>query len=187
MLGYQEIKIYTLVEHVVAAKLYPWSQDPFIAVYQKLFITQAALCQMSLDLQLQGEPSVLVMTPVGAYLEQSKPCNGLTGTEAANAARLQPNTAFFFNEANFEGVTAASVQGLLSEFWKEFDVHEGKGPALEVLNLGADASWPQIHRRYRALISLAHPDKGGSESHFIAVRAAYETLKRCYSSSSGEQ
>lgn len=45
-----------------------------------------------------------------------------------------------------------------------------------VLNVSPDASPEEIKRAYRELVSVHHPDKGGSSEKFIEVRAAYKAL-----------
>ena len=182
-LGRHESKIYDLVEAVVAAKAFPWSDVHLVALYQKLFITQAALCELYFTYEETSDLS-LVVTPVSAYFVDSV---GADASEASVSSALSaseyltgPNILFFSNPDNFFGVTEARVQAMLDSFWDNYQPSIDPQPALAVLGLLGEVSWQDVRARYRSLAAKHHPDKGGDASQFVEIRAAYEQLKRLY-------
>lgn len=175
----REIKIYELVQILVDVKLYPWSSSSLISLYQKLFLTQAGLCELYFQLEESGD-STLVVTPVSAYIRkrQSLQSSGQQSLPADADESVTPNIDFFCDQSNFFSITEDKVQGLLDGFWSKYQSEFELQPALDVLNLGSNASWSEIRSRYRALASSSHPDKGGDAQLFIQIRKAYERLKR---------
>ena len=49
--------------------------------------------------------------------------------------------------------------------------------AKNLLNVNKEDSYKQAYSKYRHRIKKAHPDKGGSQAHFIEVQQAWEMLK----------
>jgi curved DNA-binding protein CbpA len=45
-----------------------------------------------------------------------------------------------------------------------------------LLHLQAGASLDEVHRQYRELARLYHPDTGGYHAYFLALRRAYERV-----------
>jgi DnaJ-class molecular chaperone len=52
---------------------------------------------------------------------------------------------------------------------------------LALFDLPPETDYPSIKRRYRQLLSDAHPDRGGSHEQTVALNDAMAILKRCYS------
>ncbi len=178
-LAEREFKIYELVQILVDAKLYPWSSTSLISLYQKLFLTQAGLCELYFQLEECGD-TMLIVTPVSAFIRkrQSLPSLGQQSFPSDADESVTPNIDFFCDRSNFFSITEDKVQGLLDGFWSKYQSESELQPALDVLNLASNASWPEIRSRYRALASSSHPDKGGDAQRFILIRKAYERLKR---------
>ena len=64
---------------------------------------------------------------------------------------------------------------------REFPVCEEEvspGNPFRVLGLKRSASDEDIKTKYRELILIHHPDKGGEHHEFIRIQDAYETLKK---------
>lgn len=176
-LNFTETKIYDLVALVVESEIFTWSDSPSLALYQKLFLTQAALCELHFEFELEGAVS-LVLTPVSAYLRSNGSLvESSQSHSVSNAEELAPNTAFFGDYQNFFGVTEAQVESMLAKFWQQYDALESRDPALQVLGLSADANWKQIQAQYRVLAAKYHPDKGGDPDRFIEIRQAFEKLR----------
>lgn len=86
------------------------------------------------------------------------------------------------------------VECLLDSFWNRMygyrngnpnaaDNPENRLAALEVFELQEDASeldFTGIKRRYRELVSVHHPDRGGSTSRLQSINLAMEILERYY-------
>ncbi|MFL0802870.1 MAG: DnaJ domain-containing protein [Agarilytica sp.] len=178
-LGFHESKIYDLVDVLSKGNIYPWSESPLLSLYQKLFITQAALCELYFQYEEAGGQS-LVLTPVSAFLRGEVEVNA-TDCQSVNTDAVEevaPNIDFFCNHANFYNVSEGEVHTMLEGFWKKYTALTRVSPALAVLGLAEGASWAEIKRSYRDLASKHHPDKGGDPQLFIEIRRAYERLKR---------
>lgn len=173
------MKIYELVQVLVDAKLYPWSSSSLISVYQKLFLTQAGLCELYFQLEEFGD-EIIIVTPVSAYIRKREilVVSGRQSLPSEMNESVTPNIDFFCDQSNFFSITEEKVKGLLDGFWSKYHSELELQPALGVLGLRANASWPEIRARYRELASNSHPDKGGDAKVFIQIRKAYECLKR---------
>lgn len=199
MLNSHEVKIYDLSDAVVKGVAFEWHRDAYVALYQKLYITQAALCRISQKLDDTAQSVWVELSPVGARLrgyhevrtqeklgqetlcQEKTPSRNTVSNESA-----RPNEAFFLNPDNFFGITADDVQKLLTQFWTNYESFERKEDALFVLGL-ADQSldaltWRDIQSAYRKKAALHHPDKGGDPIIFIEIRTAYEQLKPLFTS-----
>lgn len=181
-------KIYTLVQLAVEAKTYPWSDDAVIALYQKLFIVQAAISVLQLDFWKRGScENILVGSVSVIYFANSSSQSTLSPettnseqTSVADATELQtPNWAFYQNYDNFFSATRDSVNTLIDTFWQRYQGQDGVNEALAVLALPRGSTWIEVRDRYRQRASASHPDKGGEEAEFVRVRQAFEYLKSC--------
>ncbi len=178
-----ESKIYELSQTISECLVFNWSDSSTVAIYQKLFITQAALCEIYFRLETQGIER-LRLTPISAWIEACQSSGGDLGefgdnTEIeASDEYLHPNVVFFGDESNFYGVTEDKVSEMLESFWRKFNDHTEIEPSLRVLGLSSGAGMSEIRTKYRALASEHHPDRGGNPRRFVEVRQAYEVLKR---------
>ncbi len=175
----REAKIYELVQILVDAKLYPWSSSSLISLYQKLFLTQAGLCELYFNYEESGD-EIVIVTTVSAYIRKRDGLlvTGLQSLPSELEESVTPNIDFFCDQTNFFSVTENKVQGLLDGFWLRYQSELELQPALDVLGLSSNTNWPEIRARYRELASRSHPDKGGDSKVFIQIRKAYERLKR---------
>ncbi|MFL0809325.1 MAG: DnaJ domain-containing protein [Agarilytica sp.] len=174
-----ESKIYDLVDLLVKAQVYPWSNSAMLGLYQKLFLAQAALCELYFEYELEGNAH-LVLTPISAYLEspQQMQQGESYSRHLSDTERLSPNVQFFGDPANFLSVTEVQVDALLAKFWQRFNDMEAIEPAFECLGLAPNTDWDGIQAKYRVLAAKNHPDKGGDSARFIEIRQAYEKLRR---------
>lgn len=185
-----EAKIHQLVQTVAGQLSFPWSGDSYVAMYQKLFVTQAALCELYFAGEEQGDFRVylnslcvrlvpLASPDLSANAEmQSEFQTEKQAVMSGEADWVSPNTAFFCDWQNFVAVDASRVQDLLQNFWCDYSRFVTQDQALRSLNLSPSARWPEIQRRFRLLAAQYHPDKGGDVAAFIEIRAAYESLKK---------
>ena len=178
LLGEGEIKIYELIQEVGQSDVFSWSEDPFLALYQKQFITQAALCELYFDYASAGQKYVSISPISVAIVEYTAP----TREQSAGLPvdEYVPNFEFYLTADNFYSATPETVQSLLDAFWTRFSAQMQQLPALEVLGLQEGASWQAIQKRFRELAAKNHPDKGGDKHAFIQIRHAFECLKKVY-------
>lgn len=190
-------KIYVLTQMVGDAALYAWSDDYLVGIYQKQFITQAALCRIHQKIDLESDSLTLLLGPVEveiatvANLTRLKSSNiqaevvQSSASESSNTALEErvyysPNFEFYENFNHFFEATSESVSALLTSFWKKFETHNHPSDAYAVFGLKDGCEWREIQRAYRQLASKYHPDKGGDPERFIEIRQAFEILKRLY-------
>lgn len=178
-------KIAELVQQVSLNNHFPWADDYLLAIYQKQFITQAALCRLSVDLLSRSPAQGFRLTPVTIVLE-SIDAPGLRakgGDErelGEQACSL--NDGFYLNDQNFFTATPDSVAKLMESFWQRYDALDGLSSAWAILELAGGESWGQVVAQYRRLVAHHHPDKGGDTENFVKIRQAFERLKRHFSS-----
>lgn len=92
------------------------------------------------------------------------------------------NSSFWqnFNASEaFEAMGSASWNDYYEHVVQDLDV-EGERQAREILGVAEDAEWIDVRRAYRALAKETHPDHGGDQDSFIAIKDAYETLSTIY-------
>ena len=201
----QEHKIHELVQALTSLCNYPWAEDGLLMLYQKQFVTQAALCEWYFELAGSDSSLELCFSPISvALVNKTHTSNADQSDDAADSfsgvvagasnrsidqwsnevAAIKeydnyiPNSAFYLDYDNFFSATPDSVSELLQSFWQSYDDFINANPALTVLGLEAQAEWPRIQQRYRQLAKENHPDKGGDKAKFIQIRQAFETLKR---------
>lgn len=95
---------------------------------------------------------------------------------------------------NLRDTDEEEVERLLASFWSrmrggyaeglpEVLDPEQKRAALELFELeqeGSSLDLPMIKRRYRQLVSIHHPDRGGSTTRIQSINLAMEILQRYY-------
>jgi len=162
----------------VAQGVYPWSDEAMVALYQKLFVTHAALCELYFEFEVRGTHALCV-TAVSVYVLEVDSGSGEVVNLPAEGMR-SPNVDFYMDEGNFTNITADQVGALLDGFWKQFGAYMQEDEAFAVLGLPVSSSAADIRQRFRELASRYHPDRGGDPQRFIEVRRAYESLKNRY-------
>ncbi len=172
-----ESKIAELAQRIAEQSSFCWSEDPYIAIYQKLFVTQAAICVLYEEYERAGVFRVVV-SPVSVHLHRlaAPDDENSDWTEMCEFQSTRPNLAFFSDDSNFYSATSESVQALMEKFWCQYERYMASEDAYQVLGLNPEASWKEIQSRYRALITSRHPDKGGDPEAFVRIRQAYESL-----------
>ena len=185
-------KVYDLLPIIVAGKVFDWSSEPLVALFQKQFIIQSALIELQEDYRVlnQGDPSYIPDPEDARTLTLSSVDVALVdtvygGEESDHMRSLEDAAAQVLLEhyrdySRFFNATSENVASLLQLFWAQFSAYEAKDEAFMVLGVSADASWSEIQSTYRALVAQHHPDRGGEASHFIRIREAYEKLKDIY-------
>ncbi|TWI53772.1 DnaJ-like protein [Pseudomonas duriflava] len=94
-----------------------------------------------------------------------------------------PLRSYYLDIDQLNSTTLEDVEALLESFWSRY--HEGDEikHALSLFDLDKSASYSEIRQRYRQLVSLHHPDRGGSTERLQSLNGAMEALKRHYARS----
>jgi hypothetical protein len=74
------------------------------------------------------------------------------------------------------------VERLLTSFWTRMHGGDEKQAALELFELSNERTLdlPRIKQRYRQMVSVHHPDRGGSTERLQSINLAMEILERYY-------
>lgn len=187
VLGAQPVKIYELVQGVVdyLGGDFTWDADDLVSLYQKQFITQAALCELYFEFLSadSGTPRDLCCTPISVFLRDLSAAGNPVGENNAQALDesmpvYSPNVAFYMDYRHFFGVSSEDVAQLLQNFWKQLKRHDDVEPAYAELELSPSASWSEVQQQFRRLAAQHHPDRGGDAHRFIQLREAFNRIKQ---------
>lgn len=113
---------------------------------------------------------------------------------ASSVAEKDPLREYYLDMANLRDTDEEEVERLLASFWSRMrGDHVGeqndawdpeqKRAALELFELDQEAqslNLSRIKRRYRQLVSIHHPDRGGSTTRIQSINLAMEILQRYY-------
>ena len=109
-------------------------------------------------------------------------------------AENDPLRDYYLDMTNLRDTDEKEVERLLASFWSRMRGDspvqsaagwdpEQKRAALELFELDqetASLTLPAIKRRYRQLVSIHHPDRGGSTTRIQSINLAMEILQRYY-------
>lgn len=109
-------------------------------------------------------------------------------------AKPDPLRAYYLDMTNLRDTDEEQVERLLASFWTRMRGDhtestngscnpEQKRAALELFELdqaGETLDLSMIKRRYRQLVSIHHPDRGGSTTRIQSINLAMEILQRYY-------
>jgi hypothetical protein len=93
-----------------------------------------------------------------------------------------PLRDYYLDMDQLRQTSERDVQALLASFWTRMQGGDEKRAALELFELDMDAPLDLglIRQRYRQLVSLHHPDRGGSTERIQSINLAMEILTRYY-------
>lgn len=149
-------------------------EDADLALFQKHFMVMNALYQLQQSLFDEGfhlsiSPLSIQLQPAGSG-EASLPTQGPD-------AKLRD---YYLDWSQLTQTTADDVDQLLNSFWQHYLAIDKKADALKRLGLEGNEDWAAVQQAYRRLAAEHHPDRGGDQAEFIAVREAYEILSHCF-------
>jgi hypothetical protein len=150
------------------------SIEPDLRLFQKHFLLMNALYRLQQTLWFE-ERIWLTITPLHIALEANAE---LAESRAVGAAANTALRDYYLDWQQLDTTDGAAVATLLNGFWQRFHAVDARADALLALQLEAGASWQQVQLQYRRLAAVAHPDRGGDSAQFLAVREAYEILRR---------
>lgn len=156
-----------------------------LVLYRTHFLVFNALYRLR-D-QLWGEASYsLQISPLSISLQPY-----VAG--ASGIVENDPLREYYLDMSNLRDTDEAEVERLLASFWSRMRGDqvgtsggwdpEQKRAALELFELDSDAGSLTLHvikRRYRQLVSIHHPDRGGSTARLQSINLAMEILERYY-------
>ena len=104
-------------------------------------------------------------------------------TEGEHAlAEQDPLRGYYLDLNQLRETDENDVARLLSSFWTRMQGGDEKQAALELFELNHEQTLdlPRIKQRYRQMVSLHHPDRGGSTERLQSINLAMEILERYY-------
>lgn len=149
-------------------------QDPLV-LFQTHFLVFNALYRLR-DRLWSEEAGHLEISPLCIRLLPYQ-----AGSQALAAS--DPLRDYYLDMNQLYATTSADVEQLLDSFWKRLDSGgDQKRDALRLFELEdePDLNLTRIRLRYRQLVSLHHPDRGGSTERLQSINAAMEILQRHY-------
>ena len=118
------------------------------------------------------------------HLQISALCTCLQPYQAGCAALSEhdPLRDYYLDLQQLRDTSAADVDQLMASFWTRLQGGDEKRAALELFRLHEESrlDLSTIKYRYRQLVSLHHPDRGGSTSRLQSINQAMEILQRYY-------
>ena len=102
---------------------------------------------------------------------------------SAELSEHDPLRDYYLDMSQLRDTDEQDVTRLLSSFWSRMQGGEEQQAALQLFELSdsAQALTPTlIKHRYRQLVSLHHPDRGGSTERLQSINKAMEILERYY-------
>lgn len=120
-----------------------------------------------------------------AFLQISPLCVQLLPYQAGSSevSEHDPLRDYYLDMSQLSSTDEEAVEKLLASFWTRMQGGEEKRAALELFELTDDAQvldFSVIKHRYRQLVSIHHPDRGGSTSRLQSINKAMEILERYY-------
>lgn len=94
-----------------------------------------------------------------------------------------PLRSYYLDMANLRGIEERDVEKLLVSFWTRMQGGDEKLAALELFELQNSTeslNLERIKQRYRQLVSIHHPDRGGNTQRLQSINKAMEILTRYY-------
>lgn len=89
--------------------------------------------------------------------------------------------SFYLNKQNLY-LSEDEILNMKKMFWKKYVALDKKADAIKLLELENIEPLDKkiIKQQYNRLANQHHPDRGGEQAQFIAIKQAYEELKRLF-------
>ena len=145
-----------------------------LVLFRTHFLLFNALYRLR-DRLWQAQTHLLVISPL---------CIRLLPYQAGSAALSERDALrdYYLDMSQLSDTDERDVERLLTSFWTRMQGGEEKLAALQLFELDDDAplDLARIKQRYRQLVSLHHPDRGGSTQRLQSINKAREILSRYY-------
>lgn len=117
-------------------------------------------------------------------LEISPLCIRLLPYQPGDAALSERDELrdYYLDMGQLRDTDERDVERLLTSFWTRMHGGDEKQAALELFELSNERTLdlPRIKQRYRQMVSVHHPDRGGSTERLQSINLAMEILERYY-------
>jgi len=176
----QKLAIHELLAELKRRERIPrLHDDDQLALFRLNWMMMNALYQLQLDFIKDG--LLLVISTLDIHLESLPKLNGKrtdAQAESEKALSQQPLRDYYFDWKNFSETTLEEVQAILDGVWQDYISSDEQKEAYQILGLESDADKKTIRQTYRKLAQQNHPDKGGDSDTFMAIREAYEIIRK---------
>ena len=139
-----------------------------LLLFQKHFLLFHVLYSINLEL-VNDKQGSLQISPLQIkkldYIE--------AGTQLGETDAL---SEYYLDLTNLASANESNVNELLNGFWEKYLRNDRRGDALKVLGLQDPISDNDIVVRYRKLVNVHHPDKGGDKDRIQEINEAYALL-----------
>lgn len=170
-----------LSEYELLLRLSRWQNDDprlpsdTLELFRSHFLLFHTLYRLRDQLHAEGQ----------ATLQISPLCIRLLPYQAGEHAlsENEPLRDYYLDLNHLRDTGADDVEQMLGKFWLRLHGNEDKRDALAALDLDEHADeldLAVIRQRYRQLVSLHHPDRGGCTQRLQRINSAMETLQRYY-------
>ncbi len=148
--------------------------DDKLVLFRTHFLLFNALYQLREQLW-QSQSAHLEINPLCIRLQPWHP-----GPQALS--EHDPLRDYYLDLQHLRNTDTNDVERLLTSFWKRMQGGDEKCAALKLFGLNDEQplKLATIKQRYRQLVSLHHPDRGGSTSRLQSINLAMEILERYY-------
>ncbi|MCJ8168558.1 DNA-J related domain-containing protein [Atopomonas sediminilitoris] len=143
-----------------------------LVLFRSHFLLFNALYRLR-DQLWQAERAYLHIDPLNICLMPYQ-----AGSQAVS--EHDPLRAYYLDEQQLRETDERDVERLLTSFWTRMQGGEEKLAAIELFELDEPITPQRIKQRYRQLVSLHHPDRGGSQTRMQSINHAFEILERYY-------
>lgn len=152
-----------------------------LVLFQQHFLLFHALYRLDEQLIRQQAGKLLIGVLNIQWLPENTVDN-LAGGLKKTMIKNDPLRDYYLDLNNLTDTSSEDVDNLLASFWVHFNDDSGKESALALFELQEPCDLVMIKKRYRELLSIHHPDKGGSVEVTQSLNDAMTILKRCYAS-----
>lgn len=142
--------------------------DP-LSLFRQHFILFHGLYRLQQDL-LDRQQAQLLISPLRIVLQPYQP------SITDQMSRADPLRNYYLDLTQLHATGADEVEALLNAFWVRIIRDDQRTEALEVLELSDPVDDATIRRRYRELVMLHHPDRGGETARLQLLNAAVAAL-----------
>ncbi|MBL7005272.1 MAG: DnaJ domain-containing protein [Gammaproteobacteria bacterium] len=87
-----------------------------------------------------------------------------------------PLRDYYLDLSNLNKETELTIQSMLDNFWVALAKYQHQPSALAILGLVGNESATEKKQRYKRLLQLYHPDKGGNAEKFSEIQQAWKQL-----------
>lgn len=150
------------------------TDDSQLALFQKHFLIMNALYRLQESLW-RDEYVWLTISPLRIVIEAIDTAAAEQKLSVYSDDALR---AYYLDWQQFIATDSDAVANLIASFWLRYNSHDWRADALATLQLDHTADIHQIKQQYRRLAAATHPDRGGDAAQFLAIRAAYEILRK---------